>query len=398
MPKRQVEVTRIYDRNIRSTAPLIINVGGARSSKSYSLIQLLVQKFLSESNKEILIARKTLPSLRLTAYKVFVNLLRDYGYYNKCIHNKTNLTLEYKDSTVYFMSIDDPEKVKSSEFNYVFLEEANEFTYDDFMILWMRMSAPTPEHQPNKLFLALNPSDEFSWVNTKVANWADAEVIRSTYLDNPFLSETYKKTLEDLKDIDPELYKIYALGEYATLSNIIYQNHITERVFPERFQDEMYGLDFGFNNPAALVHVGINDGELYEREIIYQSRLTNPELIDLLAERGVNKKTPIYADSAEPKSIEDIYRAGYNIHPASKQVMDGIKTVKQFKIHIHHESVNLIKEKRTYKWRQDKNKNNLDEPVKFNDHCMDAERYAIHSHGTAPDSSRFKVASSKREW
>lgn len=392
--KRKVEVTNIFDRNVRATTPIVVNVGGARSSKSYSLLQLIVQQFLSEKNKEILIARKTLPSLRLTAYKVFVDLLLDYGYYKKCTHNKTNLTLKYKSNTVYFLSVDDPQKMKSAEFNYVFLEEANEFTYIDFMTLWMRMSAPTIESQPNRMYLALNPSEEFSWINQKLVHWDNVQVIRSTYLDNPFLSPVYKKTLEDLKNTDPELYQIYALGEYATLSNVIYHNHRIERVFPERFNDQFYGLDFGFNYPAALVHIGNYDGELYEREIIYQTHLTNTELIELMGECKVNKKIPIYADSAEPKSIEDIYKAGYNIHPAKKQVMDGIKMVKEFKIHLHHESANLIMERRMYKWRQDKNGNNLDEPVKFNDHLMDAERYAIHTHGSAPSTSRFKVVSS----
>jgi phage terminase large subunit len=394
MAKRQVSVTNIFDRNTRATAPIVVNVGGARSSKSYSILQLIIRHFIGEEHKEILIARKTLPALRLTAYKVFVELLTDYGYYSKCTHNKTNLTIKYKTNTINFLSVDDPIKIRSAEFNYVFLEEANEFTYLDFMTLWMRMSAPTQDDQPNRMYLALNPSEEFSWINQKLIHWDNVQVIRSTYLDNPFLSEVYKKTLEDLKELDPELYQIYALGEYATLSNVIYQNYTIDRAIPRKFHDIYYGLDFGFNYPAALIRIGNYDKELYISEIIHETHLTNPELIELMAERQVNKKLPIYADSAEPKSIEDIYRAGYNIHPANKQVMDGIKSVKTYKMHVHHESANLIKEIRTYKWKQDKNGNNLDEPVKFNDHCMDAIRYAIHSHGDAPDQSRFKVVSS----
>lgn len=380
MPKRQVAVTPIFDRNIKATAPIVINVGGARSSKSYSIIQLLVQKFISEDNKEILIARKTLPSLRLTAYKVFVNLLHDYGFYSRCVHNKTNLTIQYKDSTVYFMSIDDPEKVKSSEFNYVFLEEANEFTYDDFMILWMRMSAPTPDHQPNKVYLALNPSDEFSWVHQKVEHWNDAELIRSTYLDNPFLSKTYTKTLEDLKDIDTELYKIYALGEYATLSNTIYRNWQINQVFPTAFHDAFYGLDFGFNVPAALLHIQVRDGELYLEEKIYETHLTNNDLIDRMNELSIPKKIPIYADSAEPKSIEDLCLAGYNVLPANKNVLDGIKYVKQFKLHLRNESTNLHREIRMYKWLKDKNSVVLDIPLKRDDHLADALRMGVYTH------------------
>jgi phage terminase large subunit len=384
MPKRQVSVTNIFDRNIKATAPIVVNVGGARSSKSYSILQLFVRLFIEERNKEILIARKTLPSLRITAYKVFVELLQDYGYYGRCTHNKSNLTIKYRSNTVQFLSIDDPEKVKSAEFNYVFMEEANEFRYLDFMTLWMRMSAPTQEHQPNRMYLALNPSEEFSWINQKLVHWDNVQVIRSTYLDNPFLSKTYKKTLEDLKDTDPELYQIYALGEYATLSNIIYQNYQIDQVFPQAFSDDWYGLDWGFNHPTALIHIKSRDDGLYLEEKIYQTNLTNRDLIDLMNEQKIPKKIPIYADSAEPARIEEIYKAGYNIHPAEKKVADGIDTVKRFKLHIHKDSPNLIKEIRTYKWREDKNGNLLDEPVKFNDDCMDATRYGIYTHLRGP--------------
>lgn len=382
--KRQIAVTSIFDRNARATAPIVVNVGGARSSKSYSILQLLLQKFIEEDKKEILIARKTLPSLRITSYKVFVQLLQDYGFYPRCTHNKTNLTIKYKNSTVYFLSIDDPEKIKSTEFNYVFLEEANEFTYQDFMILKMRMSAPTTQDKPNRMYLALNPSEEFSWINQKLTHWENVALLKSTYHDNPFLSSEYTQSLEDLKEIDPELYKIYALGEYAALSNIIYQNYAIDRVFPTAFHDEFYGLDFGYNYPTALIKIGNKDHEIYAEELIYQTHLTNPELIELMNERKVHKKLPIYADSAEPKSIEDLCSAGYNVLPASKQVLDGIKFVKQYKLHIHYESSNTLKERQTYKWREDKNGNTLDIPVKFNDHSMDAIRYGIYTHYESP--------------
>jgi phage terminase large subunit len=377
--ERRIQVTRIYERNAETLSPIVVNVGGARSSKSYSIIQLLLQKFVSEDHKEILIARKTLPSLRLTSYRVFVDLLRDYGYYDLCTHNKTNLTIEYEGSRVHFMSIDDPEKIKSAEFNYVFLEEANEFTYMDFMILKMRMSAPTIPGQPNRMYLALNPSEEFSWINQKVVHWDNVETIKSTYHDNPFLSKEYTESLEDLKEIDPELYKIYALGEYAALSNIIYRNYI-EAPCEGTFDDEWFGLDTGFTVPTALVWVGRRGGQIYVKEMLYQDKLTNSDLIDEMGQLGIDTRTPIYADSAEPARIEEIYRAGYNVYPAEKKVDDGIDHVKRHRLHIDPSSANLLKEIRTYKWREDKNGNMMDEPVKFNDHAVDAMRYAIHTH------------------
>jgi phage terminase large subunit len=207
----------------------------------------------------------------------------------------------------------------------------------------------------------------------------------------------YKKILEDLKETDPELYQIYALGEYATLTNIIYQNYRTEPTAIDsknKNHDTYYGLDFGFNHPTALVQISDHDGETHVREIIYQSHLTNRDLINLLQEQDIPKKAEIYADAAEPARIEEIYRAGYNIHAAEKKVSDGIDSVKRCRLRIHEKSVNLLKEIRTYKWKEDKNGNLLDEPIKFNDDLMDATRYGIHTHGTTPNPNRFKVVSS----
>jgi len=412
--KRQVEVTRIYEWNRDAEKNVICNVGGARSSKSYSITQLLVQKFVSETDKKMLITRKTLPSLRLTTYKVFVDLLKDYGYYDLCVHNKSNYTIEFErnNNIVYFMGLDDNEKIKSSEFNYAFMEEVTEFTYLDYMILKMRMSGRTTPDQPNKLYLALNPSDEFSWVNTKLMHADDVQVLHSTYRDNPFLSSTYTKSLEDLKDQDMTLYKIYALGLWAELENLIYRNwvektgsaeYVGNPVFPymdlpaKRFE-QSYGLDFGYNNPCALVWVGEFDGVFYVRQVVYDVHLTNQDLIELMGERGVDKRVPIFADSAEPKSIQDLRNAGYHVVPATKNVLDGIKSVKSHRLLVDNTSTDVLKEFRGYKWREDKNMNVLDEPVKFNDHAMDAIRYGIASREQEVLNDRFSTVSSKRKW
>lgn len=394
---RQIQVTRVYERNVDSNKPIVVNVGGARSSKSYSILQLLAQKFVSEPKKNILIARKTLPSLRLTAYKVFIDLLKEYGYYADCVHNRTERTIKYQIdpsdescvSTVYFLSIDDPEKIKSTEFNYAFLEEANEFTFDDFFITWTRLSGATTEDEPNKLILALNPNDEFSWINQRLHEWDDVEFIHSTFKDNPFLSEKYKKILTDLIDVDDALYQIYALGKWAQLPNVIYRNYV-EAPCEGAFDDECYGLDFGFNHPTALVWIGWRGGELYIKELIYETHWTNQDLIDRMDELSVNKRAPMYADSAEPARIEEIYRAGYNVYPAQKKVDDGIDSVKRYKLNVDPGSVNILKEFKTYKWRVDKNGRVLDEPVKFNDDGMDGMRYGIYTHTIDEKPETFK--------
>ncbi len=133
--------------------------------------------------------------------------------------------------------------------------------------------------------------------------------------------------------------------------------------------------------------VGFKDDELYVREMIYQTNLTNQDLINKMISDDINKKIPMYADSSEPDRIEEAHRAGFNILPAKKgknSVFDGIDTLKRYRIHIHEEDINYIKEHRSYKWKEDKNGNVLDEPVKFNDHAEDGVRMAVFSYAHRP--------------
>lgn len=386
--KKQIQTTRIFDENYNSKCPVVVNIGSARSTKSYSILQLFIMKFINEDNKEFMIARKTLPSLRRTAYKVFVGLLQEYGYYKHVDHNKTDLTFKFKKNTIEFLSVDNIEKIKSSEYNYIFLEEANEFQKLDFRIIHTRLSGKTSRREPNRLFLALNPSDIDGWVNQTLIHESGVEVIHSTYLDNPFLSEQYIKILTDLKDKDPDLYKIYALGLWAEVQGKIYSNYVIDSTFPDSFDDEIQGCDFGFNVESAFVWIGFKDGELYLREKIYQTKLTNKDLIEKMIDKNISKTIPIYADSAEPDRIEEIHRAGFNIHPARKgkySVKTGIDAVKGYKLHIHEEDIHMIKEIKSYLWKKNKDGKNLDDPVKFLDHCMDAVRMAIFTYTYTPE-------------
>ena len=380
--EKNPKVTILYDKIVESKhSGIVINVGGARSSKSYSISQYLIfEKLIKEHNKNFLITRKTMPSLRLTAYRVFVDLLKDYGLYGKCNHNKSNNTIKYNGNFIVFTSIDDPEKIKSTEFNYIWMEEANEFTYNDFIILKLRLSGGKEIGETNQMLLSLNPTEEQGWVHTKLEIQSGIKIIRSTYHDNPFLSKEYIEMLEGLKEQDESYYKIYVKGEYARLANFVYHNYELIDILPESYDEIIYGLDFGFNNPTALIETGIKDAEIYEQELLYQTHLTNEDLIKELIRLIPDKSNPIYADSAEPARIEEIHRAGFKIYPADKSVKDGIDYVKRQKIHILESSINLVSEKRNYRYREDKNGNVLEDVIKFRDHLMDAERYGLYTH------------------
>ena len=372
--EREIVVTGVYERTRASIAGTVVNIGGAGSSKSYSVAQLIIEKLINERNKTIGVARKTFPALRMTAYKLIIDLLKDYGVYQTELHNKTEHTYTHGTSILQFFSLDDVEKIKSANFNYVWLEEANEFTFDDYLILMMRLRAPTVITEPNRMYLSLNPVDENGWIAQKLAKDTSVEFLHSTYHDNPFLSQEYKKIIENLINEDPNFYRIYALGEWGRLENIIYTNWDTVDNMPYDFKIERYGLDFGYENPTALVHLGITGREMFIEEILYQTHMTNADVIEFLK---TIPRLDIYADSAEPQRIEEICRAGFHCYPSIKDVQIGIDTVKRYKLHITEQSVNMIKEIRGYQRKKDKNGHVLEEPIKFADHLMDSARYSV---------------------
>ena len=369
--KAKEKRTPVYRRLEHAVKPVVVCVGGAGSSKSHSLAQLMIRKLLEEDDKVIGIARKTFPALRMTAYDLVIKLLKDYGIYQCGEHNKTEHAFRYKNNVIQFFSLDDPEKIKSFNSNYLWLEEALEFTWEDYIILKLRLNRH-PGQNTNRMYLSLNPVDENSWIYLKLINDPEVEVIKSNYRDNRLLPDDYVKLLEDLINQDMNYYRIYALGEWGKLENIIYPNWELIDEMPYDFQEERYGVDFGYENPTVNLHIGITDDKLYVDERLYQTHLTNSELIDRLKEL---KRLDIYADSSEPQRIEEISRAGLRCYPAIKDVALGIDTVKRYRIHITKRSVNTIKEMRGYQRKKDKDGRVLEEPVKFNDHAMDCLRY-----------------------
>ena len=389
-----IKATRLFYRNRDSTARVIINRGGTRASKSYSIQQVLfLERFLTEKNKKFLVLRKTLPSLKLAGLMDFKRFLFDYGLENKIVEEKQALNYYYKPNKNYlhFGSLDKPEKIRSTSWNYIYLQEAIDFTYEDYLEAMRRLSEPSSDGKRNQLFMCLNPTDEYCWIKEKVIDKEkDVEEIHSTYLDNPFISNDYRDYLENLINVDLNHYNIYVKGEWGRLEDLIYRNWVSVNVVPEG--EVIYGLDFGFVAPSALVKITIVDvgkgaKAIYEEQLLYQPGLTNSELIEKLKVLIPNKRKRIYADSAEPARIKEICDAGFNISESNKNVIDGIDFVKRQKIFIHENSIDLIKEKRAYSWRKDRSGRVLEEPVKFNDHLLAGERYAIFTHlkGTCND-------------
>lgn len=387
-PRDQVKVKRIktFAEFLRKAGVkrILTIYGGAGSGKSVATAQHICQLACQSTGVSILVVRKTLPSLRITAYKQVREMLEGWGV--PFGHNKTERTIQVGKNQIYFTGLDDREKIKSSEFNYIWIEEATDLDREDFMQLNLRLRRQHPDGKTNQMFMTFNPVDEYHWLILDIVRGPKnpkIQVHHSSYKDNPFLDQDYRDELEDLINKDENYYRIYCLGEPGVLKNIIYSNYTVEE-FPAQIglmirDADCFGLDFGFNNKMALIAVKYYDGEPYIKELVYESGWTTNDLIDWMKNHIYNRTIPIYADSAEPDRIEDIKRAGFNVHPAKKAVVPGIDYCKGQHMHIDQDSPKTVAELRSYKWREDRDGRVLDEPVKYNDHSMDAIRYALYT-------------------
>ena len=368
MTQVTIDTTNVFHKAFKSSTRITCLQGGTRSSKTYSLCQLFIVKALRETGKVFTICRKTLPALKGTAYRDVLELLKELGLYSEEYHNKSELSYSLNGNLIEFISVDQPQKIRGRKRNYLWLNEANEFTYEDYQQLILRTT--------DKVYLDYNPSDPYSWIYEKVITRDDCTFFKSTYKANPFLDKDTIAEIERLKDLDPDYWQVYGLGEIGSVQTMIFRNFNLVDEVQGRLVG--YGLDFGFtNSPSALVAVYISDDNLYIKEMLYEKRLTNTDLANKLKEFKIDRQSEIVADSAEPKSIEEVYRSGFNIKPAKKGagIHLGIDIMRRYKLHITKDSLNAIKEFRSYKWATDKNGDVLNVPVKVNDHLIDATRY-----------------------
>lgn len=359
----------------------LVLYGGAGSGKSVFAAQKILVRMLTETPHRFLIARKVARTLRFSVFALFQDLISDWNLSPLFKKNKSDLTITcVNGNQIIFVGLDDVEKLKSiAGITGIWIEEASELDPKDFHQLDLRMRGPTKHYK--QIILTFNPISALHWLKKVFFDFKkdNATIVKSTYKDNKFIDPEYVKVLEDLKNQDETYYKIYALGEWGVLGNLVFTNYVIEDIplNDESYNAIYYGLDFGYNDPSALIKIGWKDSEIYVLDEIYERHLTNTELIKLCESR-VDKRHLIIADSAEPDRIQEFKKAGFRIQPCTKgkdSVKFGLDWLKRRKIHIHPSCVNTIKEIQTYKYRENKDGNVLDEPVDFNDHAMAALRY-----------------------
>lgn len=378
------QVTEIFRRNKEAKTRYVRNEGGSRSSKTYSLAHLFLDRLIANRNKPYLcsVIRKTLPALKATAMKDFFDILKSYNIYQDEFHNKSENTYRIGKAVIEFFSVDESQKVHGRKRNDLWINEANELSLEDFIQLKMRTSG--------QIYLDYNPSEIVSWIYDITDDVTD---IHSTYKDNPFNPPAIVKELEDLEQQSEWHWKVYGLGKRSVSAETIYTKWEIVKKLPD-LSEVFYGLDFGYTHKTALIEVRRKEMHLWEREIIYESGLTNEALIKKMALLEVPSDAEIWADCEAPEKIQEIYNAGwYGIKPCIKgpgSVKASIDMVTRFMVHILETSTGLKSEKQSYKRKKDKNGVVMEEPVPFRDDAMAAERYAVHGHC---DPTEFQIGS-----
>ena len=383
--KINLKTNIVFENLVDSDKKIVINQGGTRSGKTFNILLYIIFYYcLNNSNKTITICRKTYPALRATVLRDFINILREHNLYSEDNHIKSSSEYNLFGNLIEFISLDQPVKVRGRKRHLLFINEANELFWEDWQQLLFRTS--------DKIILDYNPSEEYHWIYDQIIPREDAKFLKTTYKDNPFLEQSLIDEIERLKYTDEQYWQIYGLGEKGISKATIF-NYVECNQVPFEAEVVSFGMDFGFtNDPTALVKVSKLDNNLYIEELLYRTMMTTGDIHNFL--KGKVNREPIYADSSEPRIIEELRRMGWSIRASLKgrdSVNAGIDLLKRFKIHIHKDSTNAIQEFRNYKWLEDKTGKLTNKPEDKNNHIADAVRYATYSILSKPNFGKYAI-------
>lgn len=384
----------IYDVLFDYSKTTEIHYGGASSGKSHGVVQKVVIKACQKWKhpRKILFLRKVGATIKDSIFEDVKSCLSDLGLLERCKVSMTDYRITLPNGAVFlFKGMDDPEKIKSIKgLSDILMEEATEFTLEDYTQLTIRLREK--KHKNRQIFLMFNPVSKTNWVfkhffaeGVKV-NPKRVIIYHTSYKNNKFLDDEVKQTIEELAERNPAYYRIYALGEFATLDKLVFPKYEKRLLSKEELKHlpSFFGLDFGYiNDPSAFVHVKINQDTktIYIMEEYVKKHMLNNEIAQMIKSLGYAKEE-IYADSAEKKSIDEIRLKGISkIKPVKKgagSVLQGIQFIQQYKIIIDERCFKTIEEFDNYTWKKDKKTNEyINEPVDTYNHTIDAVRYAL---------------------
>ena len=367
--KITIDTTITFDNLIGSQKRITQHIGGTRSGKTYAILQYLIVRALQE-RLDITVVRRTVPSLKRSVIKDFKDILTNLDIWETERYNISDRIFSFGNgSTLSFINTDDPEKLRGVKSDVLFIDEASEIDEESYFQLSIRCTG--------SIILAYNPTvSPYHWLREQ----DDVERFTTTYKDNPYLPKEMVKAIEELEFKNPKYWTIYGKGEFAPNDRAIFSFQIVD----ENPIEELVaiGMDFGFSNdPTAIVAVHKKGDMLYVRELLYEKGMVTKDIISKLDELNVGN-TEIWADSAEPRLIEEIYRSGFNIKPVKKgpdSIKFGIGVLQNYGLCVPRSSQNLINELYSYQWATDKYGIALDKPEGGLDHLIDSMRYVAMS-------------------
>ena len=350
---------------------VIVNKGGTRSGKTWSLLQVCATLATSCDGILISVVGETLPFLKRGVVRDFHSMMG--GAWNADKWNATDMVYTFDNgSQIEFFSADNEGKVHGSARDVLFI---NECYFVDFEI-YRQLEVRTRGF----IFLDYNPRSRF-WVDDNVLGKPDVALIHSTFKDNPFLTERQRQVILSYQN-DENWWRVYGLGEIGSVEGLVYTKWATVAEMPDPFKREFYCIDFGFtNDPTAILRVRLSGGELWVEELAYRTAMLNSDIVKCLQDNNVPRGAQIVCDSAEQKSIREINNmGGYRAVPCTKgkgSIVSGITMVQAYQINVTKNSLGLIDELRNYSWKRDVNGEYINTPIDRYNHSLDALRYGV---------------------
>ena len=351
--------------------------GGSSAGKTIGIIAILIDYAIRNKGKEISIVAESIPHLRRGALKDFLNILKGLNRYDDKKFNKSILKYEFSNgSYIEFFSTDQPDKLRGARRTDLFINECNNVSFDSYQQLAVRTSG--------NIWLDFNPANLF-WVDKELIGQQDANFITLTYKDNNSLPESIIKEIEKARDkANTSTYwanwwKVYGLGQIGSLEGVCIPDWKPIDNIPQEARLLCAGLDFGYSvDPSTIIRLyKWNDAYIFD-EVLYRKGMLNRDISYFIKQNDIREN--IYADSAEPKSIQELRNYGHKIFPVTKgrdSIVYGINLINQNEIYVTSKSKNLIKELQGYVWDKDKEGNNLQKPTGLRPDCIDAARYAL---------------------
>jgi phage terminase large subunit len=351
--------------------------GGTSAGKTFAILPILIDMCAKNPSLEVSVVAESIPHLKRGAMKDFKKIMINTNRYVDSRWNASDFKYNFANgSQIEFFSADNDAKLRGARRDVLYMNECNNMTFHAYTELASRTK--------RCVFLDWNPTNEF-WFHNELKEDNDVDFLIVNYLDNEACPESAlnfilkAKEKAEASEFWANWYKVYGLGEIGSLQGVVFDNWGVVDTIPKDAKLEGYGCDFGYtNDPTTITAIYKYNNQYYFDEVIYQTGLTNGEIAKIFKAKGGNTYEYIYADSAEPKSIQELNNAGLNVIKAEKgkdSIMYGIQKIQQDRFYVTKQSVNLIKELRSYTWDVDKTGTKLNKPIDAFNHCIDGIRY-----------------------